>query len=86
MERLRGHYRESLITLWLQLWSITPVKIQPHPRVRKLKKVKASLSSQLSLWLLAQQPASGNSSAGAASASSRSKQAGGFEPSRLSHI
>lgn len=44
MERLRGHYRESLITPWLQLCSITPVKIHPHPRV---KKVKESLSSQL---------------------------------------
>lgn len=44
VERLRGHYRESLITPWLQLCSITPVKIHPHPRV---KKVEESLSSQL---------------------------------------
>lgn len=51
MERLRGHYRESLITPWLQLWSITPVKIDPRPRVRKLKKVEATLSSGLSLSL-----------------------------------
>lgn len=29
----RGHYKESLITLWLQLWSITPVKIHSHPWV-----------------------------------------------------
>lgn len=47
VERLRGHYRESLITPWLQLWSITSVKIHPHPQVRKLKKEKESLSSQL---------------------------------------
>lgn len=90
MERLRGHYRESLITPWLQLWSITPVKIDPRPRVRKLKKVEATLSSGLSLSLCGSLsldgPASGNLSASAASPASRTKQAAGFQPFTLPHI
>lgn len=38
-EVLLQHYRESLITLWSQLWSITPVKTHCRPRVDESKTV-----------------------------------------------
>lgn len=48
----RGHYRESLITPWLRLWSITPVKIHSHPWVDKSERRLSHLISPLCAWSL----------------------------------
>lgn len=73
----RGHYRESLITPWLRLWSITPVKIHSHPWVDKSERKLSHLISPLCAWSL-DRHGSVNVSTYAALARCTTKQTGCF--------